>query len=139
VPIRSPDAIRPWQHVLDPLSGYLLLTERLWERGMEYAEAWNFGPDEADARSVRWIADRIVELWGDGASWRLDQEVHPPEATYLRLDCTKARERLGWRPALHLGQALAWLVDWYRARHEGDDMRRLTLDSIARYEALPGA
>ncbi len=139
VPIRSPDAIRPWQHVLDPLYGYLLLAERLWESGAEHAEAWNFGPDEADARPVRWIADRIVEIFGDGAAWRLDQEVHPAEATYLRLDCTKARERLGWRPALGLDRALEWLVAWYRAHHAGDDMRRATLERIAQYEALRSA
>ncbi len=136
VAIRSPEAIRPWQHVLDPLHGYLMLAERLWSDGHGYAEAWNFGPDESDARPVRWIADRMVASWGAAAAWRLDGESHPPEATYLRLDCTKAKERLGWRPLVSLDTALDWLASWYRDHHAGDDARRLTLDRIARYEAL---
>ena len=134
--IRSPEAIRPWQHVLDPLHGYLMLAERLWSDGAEFAEAWNFGPEKSDARTVRWIAERLVEIWGDGARWRLDEDVHPSEATYLRLDCTKAKERLGWRPVLGLGAALERLVSWHRAHHSGDDIRRLTLSRIADFEAL---
>ncbi len=136
VAIRSPEAVRPWQHVLDPLHGYLTLAERLWDDGAVFAEAWNFGPEESDARPVRWIADRIVEMWGGDAAWRLDDEVHPPEATYLRLDCGKAKERLGWRPLVTLDGALAWLVAWYREQHAGADARRLTESRIAEYETL---
>ena len=136
VPIRSPEAIRPWQHVLDPLHGYLMLAERLWEEGAAFAEAWNFGPDESDARPVRWIADRMVESWGGDAAWRLDDETHPPEATYLRLDCAKAKARLGWRPLVSLDRALEWLVGWYRHHHAGGDARGVTLERIAGFEAL---
>jgi CDP-glucose 4,6-dehydratase len=136
VAIRSPEAIRPWQHVLDPLHGYLTVAERLWSDGSEVAEAWNFGPEESDARTVRELADRIVALWGEGASWRLDDEVHPPEATFLRLDCTKARERLGWRPAISFETALEWLVDWYREHSRGVDARELTLGRIADFERM---
>ncbi len=136
VAIRSPDAVRPWQHVLDPLHGYLVLAERLVEAGPAHAEAWNFGPDEADAQPVRWIAERMTSLFGEGAVWRLDDQVHPPEATYLRLDCTKAKERLGWRPCLSLERSLEWLVGWYRAHHSGADVRRLSLERIAEYEGM---
>jgi CDP-glucose 4,6-dehydratase len=136
VAIRSPDAIRPWQHVLDPLHGYLVVAERLWSEGAEFGEAWNFGPEESDARTVRELADRIVGLWGQGASWQLDSQVHPPEATFLRLDCAKAKERLEWRPVIAFETALEWLVDWYRERDRGGDARELTLRRIADYEAL---
>ncbi len=138
VPIRSPDAIRPWQHVLDPLHGYLMLAERLWSDGAGFGGAWNFGPDEGDARPVRWIADRIVERWGESASWRLDGDVHPPEATYLRLDCTKAKRQLGWSPLVSLETALEWLVSWHRGHHSGADARQLTLERIADFEARAG-
>lgn len=134
ISIRSPQAIRPWQHVLEPLHGYLVVAERLVEAGPEYAEGWNFGPERDDAREVRWIADRMVEIWGDGASWHQDDEVHPPEATYLKLDCTKAKERLGWRPVLDLETALDWLTRWYRDHHAGADARELCLARIADYE-----
>ncbi len=135
VAIRSPEAIRPWQHVLDPLHGYLMLAERLWSDGAAFSEPWNFGPDESEARPVRWIADRMVERWGSGASWRLDETVHPPEATYLRLDCSKAKRRLGWSPLVPLDTAIDWLVSWHRGHHSGEDARRLTLDRIADFEA----
>ncbi len=134
VPIRRPDAVRPWQHVLEPVRGYLHLAERLWSRP-ELAGAWNFGPDEADARPVRWVADRLVELWGEGARWRLDGAEHPPEADFLRLDCAKAKSLLGWSPILPLDEALDWLVEWYRAHRDGrTDLRELTLSQIAAYQ-----
>lgn len=135
VAIRSPDAVRPWQHVLEPLHGYLTLAERLASDPADLAGGWNFGPAEGDDRPVRWIADRLVELWGDGAGWELDGEPHPPEATYLRLDASQARQRLGWRPVLPLETALEWLVGWYRDHAAGADARRLTLERIADYEA----
>ncbi len=134
VPIRRPDAVRPWQHVLEPVRGYLHLAERLWSRP-ELAGAWNFGPDEADARPVRWVADRLVEFWGEGARWRLDGAEHPPEADFLRLDCAKAKSLLGWSPILPLDEALDWLVEWYRAHRDGrTDLRELTLSQIAAYQ-----
>jgi CDP-glucose 4,6-dehydratase len=131
--IRSPGAIRPWQHVLEPLHGYLRLAERLYEDGASFAEAWNFGPGEEDARPVAWIVERLAALWGKGATWRLDPAQHPHEATTLRLDCSKARARLGWEPHWDLAAALERLVCWYQAFQLGEDMRALTLQQIADY------
>jgi CDP-glucose 4,6-dehydratase len=128
--IRFPTAVRPWQHVLEPLSGYLRLAEALCEGDMGAREGWNFGPDEADARPVGWIADRLAELWGEGAAWDLTGEPQPHEAHYLRLDCAKARERLGWRPVWSLDEGLSRTVAWRRALKEGADMGQFSLGQI---------
>ena len=137
VRIRYPDAIRPWQHVLEPLSGYLALAERLCgDEGKAYAEAWNFGPADDDARPVRWIVEQVLERWGSG-SWTIDAQPQPHEATYLKLDCSKARARLAWRPRWNLADALGAIVDWQRAHLRGDDMRALTLSQIAGFEDTP--
>ena len=133
VRIRHPNAIRPWQHVLEPLRGYLLLAERLCEAGPDFAEAWNFGPDERDARTVEWIVQDMRRVWGDGATWSRDEQVHPHEATFLRLDISKARARLGWRPVLGLEQALPLVVEWHRAWYGGVDMRAFSLGQIDHY------
>lgn len=135
VMIRRPDAIRPWQHVLEPLRGYLRLIELLWAQGGRYAEGWNFGPDEGDAKPVSWVADRLVALWGDDARWTRDGSAQPHEAAYLKLDCAKARARLGWKPKLSLGPALEWTLEWYKAHQGKAEMRQFTLDQIARYQA----
>ena len=135
VSIRNPKAERPWQHVLDALNGYLMLAERLWE-SRSLAEAWNFGPSEEHTREVGWIVGRMSELWGDGAQWRLDDAPGPHEATLLRLDSSKARKRLGWRPKLNVGDALQWTVDWYRSHEAGRDMRAVTLDQLTRYGSM---
>jgi CDP-glucose 4,6-dehydratase len=132
--IRHPGAVRPWQHVLEPLRGYLDLAERLHTDGQAYAEAWNFGPGEDDARPVAWIADTLAGLWGRGASWRAPAGRHPHETQCLRLDSSKARARLGWRPAMRLPQALASVTDWALARRSGADLRALTLDQIITYQ-----
>ena len=132
--IRHPGAIRPWQHVLEPLCGYLELAERLHRDGQAYAEAWNFGPGDDDARPVAWIADTLASLWGHGASWRAPAGTHPHETHCLRLDSLKARTRLGWRPAMRLPEALARVADWAVARKAGVDLRALTLDQIATYQ-----
>jgi len=132
VVIRSPHSIRPWQHVLEPLAGYLLLAEKLWE-DEQYVGGWNFGPNDDDAREVQWIVNHIAELWGEGAHWRLDDVVHPHEATYLKLDCSKARTLLGWRPRLDLADALQWIVHWFRQYQIEADMRLVTEDQIDRY------
>ncbi len=134
VPIRNPAAIRPWQHVLDPLSGYLLLAERLFEDGDAWAEGWNFGPDESDAKPVEWLADKACELWGPPAQWALDGGEQPHEARLLRLNTDKARERLGWRPRVELEQALQWTIDWYRGFERGDDALALTQSQIEAFE-----
>ena len=137
VRIRNPDAIRPWQHVLEPLSGYLALAERLCgNEGEAYAEAWNFGPADDDARPVRWIVEQVLERWGSG-SWAIDAQPQPHEANYLKLDCSKARTRLAWRPRWNLAAALGAIVDWQRAHLRGDDIRALTLSQIAAFEDTP--
>ena len=133
VRIRSPHAIRPWQHVLEPLSGYLLLAEKLSSEQGRYAEAWNFGPNDADARPVQAIVERLTSQWGDGASWALDGDEHPHEATFLKLDCSKARNRLGWQPRWNLERALDEIVAWYKAAARQEDMRAVTLEQIDQF------
>lgn len=128
--VRNPDAIRPWQHVLEPLSGYLVLAERLYDGDQTVREGWNFGPRDEDARPVRWIADRFTKLWGDGSAWVQDTSSHPHEAHYLKLDCSKARAQLGWSPRWQLEHALTHIVNWHRAYRQGEDMHRVTLDQI---------
>lgn len=130
VVVRHPTAIRPWQHVLEPLGGYLMLAERLYTEGAEHAEAWNFGPSDDDARNVGSIVEQLVHLWGEGASWKLDDAAQLHEAHLLRLDCSKARSRLKWRPRWDLEQTLTRIVDWYRAHRDGQDMRAFSLQQI---------
>ena len=134
--IRYPNAIRPWQHVLEPLRGYLSLVEMLWQYSKKYACAWNFGPDEADSRPVSWVADYLTTLWGEGVVWKSNSAYHPPEANYLKLDCSKAKSLLGWMPALDLKTTLEWIVDWYRAYLQGKNMRIVTEAEILKYEQL---
>jgi len=134
--IRSPTAIRPWQFVLEPLRGYLMLAERLAENAPRFVSAWNFGPAEFDAKPVAWIADRLVQLWGDGAAWQNDQAVHPQEAHYLKLDVSKATEGLGWKPVLPLSEALGWVAEWYRMYQRGGGLEEVTLKQINCYEDL---
>jgi CDP-glucose 4,6-dehydratase len=133
--IRNPKAVRPWQHVLEPLRGYLCLCERLVESGAEFGEAWNFGPEDNDARPVEWIADRLVSLWGNGAKWLTDDGRHPHEAHTLRLDWSKASARLDWKPALNLSEALEITAKWYKAWQENEDMREVTQEQIERIGA----
>ena len=134
--IRSPAGIRPWQFVLEPIRGYLMLAERLAKQGAVFASGWNFGPREADARPVSWIADRLQTSWGGGAKWVRDPGAHPAEAAELRLDASKAAGTLGWQPAIALDATLDWIVEWYRGWASGEDARRLTLGQIARYQQL---
>lgn len=135
VNIRNPHAIRPWQYVLEPLSGYLLLAQRLYEEGAPYAEGWNFGPNDEDAKSVQWIVEKLTKSWGDGASWILDGGDHPHEAHYLKLDCSKAKVRLDWQPRWNLHDALASIIDWHRAYRDRKDMREQTLAQINAFSA----
>ncbi len=138
VPIRRPSAIRPWQHVLEPLRGYLLLAERLCgSRASECATAFNFGPAEEDARSVRWIADRMAAAWGGAASWVAEEDGGVHEAGYLKLDASRASSVLSWRPRLHLAAAIDMSVHWFKAHAAGRDMQAETLQQITAYEALP--
>lgn len=136
VVIRSPHAIRPWQHVLEPLSGYLLLAQRLYEQGVAYAEGWNFGPNDEDAKPVQWIVERLTQQWGEGASWQLDDGDHPHEAHYLKLDCSKAKMRLDWQPRWQLAHTLEMIVAWQRAWLAKQDMRSFTLKQIEQYDKV---
>ena len=135
--IRYPQAIRPWQHVLEPLSGYLLLGQRLYEAGQNCAEAWNFSPADEDARPVHWIADYVTQAWGRGACWRQDEGEHPHEANYLKLDSSKARARLGWFPRWALSEALDRIVTWQRAYLGGADVANICLAQIDDYSSTP--
>lgn len=135
VNIRNPHAIRPWQHVLEPLTGYLVLAQKLYEEGAAFAEGWNFGPNDEDAKPVQWIVEKLTKAWGEGASWALDGGNHPHEAHYLKLDCSKAKARLDWHPRWHLDEALAAIIDWQRAYRDGTDMRDVTIRQINAYNA----
>ncbi len=135
--IRNPQAIRPWQHVLEPLSGYLLLAERLYNEGSKYAEGWNFGPAEEDAKPVEWIVRTLCSRWREGSSYEIDRGDHPHEARYLRLDCSKARAELSWRPRMRLEKAIDSIVEWMHAYTAGRDMREICLSQIDRYSSLP--
>lgn len=135
VAIRNPQAIRPWQHVLEPLAGYLLLAEKLHAEGPRWGEGWNFGPADEDARPVQWIVEQLTGLWGAGATWQSDHQPHPHEAHHLRLDCSRARALLGWSPRWTLQVALEHIVAWHRAYHSGKNLRQLTLQQIAQYQS----
>jgi CDP-glucose 4,6-dehydratase len=142
--IHRPGAVRPWQHVLEPLHGYILLAEKLLtgapETRAQFASAYNFGPLQEDARPVSWIADRMCALWGDGANWILDDQGGPHEAHYLTLDISKARQTLGWAPRLRLKTALERLVEWYRewqtCDNSGHTMQKFTFQQILWYDDL---
>lgn len=133
VRIRSPYAIRPWQHVLEPLIGYLTLAAKLFSEGFKYAEGWNFGPDDKDARNVEWITDTICKLWGDGASFSIDTNPQPHEANYLKLDWSKAKAELGWIPKWDIETTLKSIVDWNKAFLGGQDIRTVTETQIEKY------
>jgi CDP-glucose 4,6-dehydratase len=137
VRVRNPNSIRPWQHVINPLSGYLVLAQALWE-SPEHACGWNFGPPEDDARSVGWIVERARELWPGDLRAVVDDGPHPHEARYLKLDSSRARARLGWRPPLALDAALEATVEWYRQLGAGSDMRAATMEQIDTFLQYPG-
>lgn len=136
--IRNPLAVRPWQHVLEPLNGYMMLAQKLYVDGPAWAQAWNFGPNDSDARPVSWIADQMAGLWGRGAHWRTEARAEQPhEANWLKLDCSKARQTLGWIPRWDLRRSLGAIVDWQRAWTEGRPMTDFTLEQIEHYESTP--
>ena len=132
--IRNPHATRPWQHVLEPLSGYLTLAEYLYEDGQAYAGGWNFGPNFDDARPVQWIVENMVSSWGNGASWRIDGRVQPYEANHLQLDISKAKSLLTWHPRWPLQKALQVSVEWHKEWQSGSDMKATTLSQIEQYQ-----
>jgi len=134
VQVRNPHAVRPWQHVLEPLTGYLMLAQRLFENGADFSEAWNFGPEDADAWPVEKLVGTFCAKWGEGASLAIDAGSHPHEAHYLKLDCSKARARLGWRPRLGLEHALDSIVVWTRDYRQQKDLRKTCLSQIEDYQ-----
>ena len=134
--IRNPDAIRPWQHVLEPLRGYLMLAERLFEDGPSYADAWNFGPSDADAKPVQWIVEQMAIRWGDEAKWDAPKGDHPHEASHLKLDISKAKASLGWEPILALDDSLNLIIDWSKAYRSGADAREISLQQINYYQDI---
>ncbi|HEV2057777.1 MAG TPA: CDP-glucose 4,6-dehydratase [Solirubrobacteraceae bacterium] len=138
IALRNPEAVRPWQHVLNPLAGYLRLAQALYD-APELQGGWNFGPAYEDARPVRWIAERLTELWPDEIRWELDEGPHPHEAHFLSLDSSKAREGLGWTPTWSLDEALESIVAWYLALRNGEDMRAVTVRQIEAFEAAAPA
>jgi CDP-glucose 4,6-dehydratase len=133
VKIRSPYAIRPWQHVLEPLTGYLTLAAKLFTEGTAYAQAWNFGPDDKDAQNVEWITSTICALWGEGASFEVETNPQPHEANYLKLDCSKAKAELNWVPKWDIETTLKSIVNWNKAYLFGENIREVTIDQINQY------
>jgi len=133
VKIRSPFAIRPWQHVLEPLTGYLKLAAKLYTEGAKYAEAWNFGPDDRDAKNVEWITNTICELWGKEASFSIDTNPQPHEANYLKLDCSKAKAELNWLPRWDINTTLKSIVNWNKAFLNKEDIRKVCEEQISDY------
>ena len=138
VEIRHPEATRPWQHVLDPLCGYLLLCEALASYPGRFSEAWNFGPRDEDARPVGHLVRRIAEFWGEGATSTSVPSSAEGEATYLKVDTSKSRSRLPWRTRLDIDEALSWTTEWYRRQADGEAAAELCLEQIERYHALSG-
>jgi CDP-glucose 4,6-dehydratase len=133
VVIRNPHATRPWQHVLEPLSGYLMLAQRLYIDGMSFAEAWNFGPSDLDVRPVQWIVEHMVSQWGEEAKWQMDGAQHPHEAHYLKLDISKARSKLGWTPRWTLEESLLNIIDWHKRWLTGEDVSVICLEQIQKF------
>jgi len=131
--IRNPQAIRPWQHVLEPLAGYLMLAQKLYEDGPRYSEAWNFGPDDSDAKPVEWLVKELCAKWGNTASYALDAGKHPHEAHYLKLDCSKAKTVIGWRPLWDLEKAIDSIIEWTKAYAWKRDVTAACMKQIAAY------
>ncbi len=131
--IRNPKAIRPWQHVLEPLGGYLVLAEKLYRHGQKYSEAWNFGPNGSDAKAVEWLVKKLCADWGKGAEYVIDRKKHLHEAHFLKLDSTKARKELNWRPKWNLAKAIDKVGEWTRAYQNKENMREVCLDQIEEY------
>ena len=131
--IRSPYAIRPWQHVLEPLSGYLKLCAKLYKEGPEFAEGWNFGAENSDAKNVEWIIKKISELWNDKVTYEIENTSQLHEASYLKLDCTKAKTLLGWNPVWNVETTLKMIADWYKEYQCNSDMRQVCVNQIEQY------
>jgi len=135
VKVRNPNALRPWQHVLDPLSGYINLTEKLWSDQTKYSEGWNFGPDKSEVKPVSWIIEKFNELWKDKINWIIENnELH--ETNNLILNCQKAKSKLGWNLKINIEATLRWTIEWYEKYFDGEDMRKVTEDQITKFQDL---
>lgn len=134
--IRNPYSIRPWQHVLEPLSGYISLAQKLYESGPDYAEGWNFGPSDEDAKPVEWIVKRLCDQWGDGSCYEIDSGGHPHEAHYLKLDCSKAHMRLNWQPRWGLSKTLSVILEWVAGYKADENIYEICLKQIDEYERV---
>lgn len=131
--IRNPLATRPWQHVLEPLSGYLILAQALYEEGLPFASGWNFGPRDEDSRAVQEVVDLLISHWGETATWEKEGSGQPHEANLLKLDCSKARMQLGWSPKWNLDTALQKIAQWQKAFQAQENMQQISLIQINQY------
>lgn len=131
--IRNPLATRPWQHVLEPLSGYLILAQALYEKGLPFASSWNFGPRDEDNRAVQEVVELVISGWGDPARWEKEGSEQPHEANLLKLDCSKARAQLGWASKWNLEMAAQKIVDWQKAFQANENMQEVSLAQINNY------
>jgi CDP-glucose 4,6-dehydratase len=137
IKIRNPNSTRPWQHVLDPLNGYLTLIEKMWSTGNEFSEGWNFGPQEGDEKPVKWIIEKLTEQWSNDIKWDIDDNINPHEENSLRLNCIKANSRLDWITKLNLEQGLEWITEWYKQYEQNNNMRKITEQQIEKFQKLP--
>lgn len=133
VVVRNPLSTRPWQHVLEPLSGYLVLAQQLFEEGNEFAEAWNFGPKDEDCKPVNWILDKMIANWGSSACWVLDKNNNPHEAGFLKLDCSKAAQKLKWNSIWDLEFTLKEIIEWNKKFMKKEDLKLACLNTINKY------
>jgi CDP-glucose 4,6-dehydratase len=131
--IRNPNSVRPWQHVLEPLSGYMLLAEKLFSGEKDFSDAWNFGPEDGDSKPVGWILDEIKTLWAEKVNWEIAAGNHPHETNLLKLDSTKAKEKLQWQPKMSLNEGLNMTVDWYKAFGNNSDLSQATRNQIENF------
>ncbi|MCH6255342.1 CDP-glucose 4,6-dehydratase [Puniceicoccaceae bacterium K14] len=134
--IRNPHAVRPWQFVMEPIRGYLMLAEKLWDNPAGYEDGWNFGPNEDSSKEVGYIVKFLVNKWDGSTNWKLDTLENPPEDGFLRLDSSKARWKLGWKPMIHLDECLEWIVEWYQKQNNGENILEITENQLSRYEAI---
>ncbi len=136
IKIRNPQSTRPWQFVLEPLTGYLKLIEKLWENGPKFSDAWNFGPSDDDAKPVIWIVEKLQKLWKDEIHYKIDSSDYPPEAKYLKLDCSKAKTELEWHPKTNLEWTLKQITEWYENYDAKMNVRQFTLNQIEEFLSL---
>jgi len=136
IEIRNIEAIRPWQFVLEPLNGYLLLAEKMWEDGKKFSESWNFGPNNDDCKSVKWILEKIAEKWNEEIKWDKKNVKNLHEALVLKLNCEKAKTRLEWRTKLDINQTIEWTINWYKEFLKKSNMKKYTDEQIDRFMAL---